>query len=375
MPQPVSNENPAPASPAPLSGAGRFSIEELTGARRSIALGGRSLPRRGVGWGVEMRKKQTWYPGAKRGTIQVLGPQYMDTHLSGAWKDRFLRGQVEASGFAEQFGGRSNVLSASHPTTAAELVAVFYSICQAGNALRVSWQNETREGILASFLPTYGVPSGNDVEWEMVFAWEGAGEPPAVVSTEEPDARAQQRQEMANVDNAAASPTTTNNATRSLVATTQRSTRTLGGGMFDALRSIPLSFPPLEPVSSLVSLTEQMRTLLEDERERLADVPRQVTTLSDRVLDLVNVESWRRSLSAAQRDLEAGCMTRASNASKKVLPGALTVVTVPGSTTLRDLSLTYYGSADDWQRIADTNGLSDSYVAAGTVLVIPPPGA
>ena len=47
-------------------------------------------------------------------------------------------------------------------------------------------------------------------------------------------------------------------------------------------------------------------------------------------------------------------------------------VVVPGDTTLRMLSLRYYGTSDSWQRIADANGLTDSLVRAGTTIYIPP---
>lgn len=352
----------------------RFTIEELTGDRRSISLGGRALPYPGVAWGATMRNKKTWYAGNPRGTLQVLGPEYDPTDLSGCWKDRF---------FAIDRAGAASVTAVGFPDleeisqqNVDKLIAAFYSILQAGNALRVQWRAEVREGILAHFVPTYGRPTGTDVEWSMSFEWIAKDEAPATAAPAEAEPRGALREELGNVDAASDSrPAQVNATTRGIVAETQFDTRSLAGQMFDAFSSMGGARGPLQPldgVAALLSLTEQMRVELDAEREQIESVPVQLTTLSDRAVDLMNVDAWRRTLDFEQGKLRDGCLRRAASAQNRVAPGSMVIVKVPGATTLRTLSLIYYGTADSWKQIADINDLTESLVPAGTTLVIPP---
>lgn len=348
--------------------AERIIITELSGSQREIQLGGRALPYRGVSWGLEMRTKLTWYPGNPRATQQVLGPQYEPTILNGGWKDRFLVNGisvVQATGFPD--------LEQS-PWSADALVAAMYSIVKAGNALRVSWRAEVRTGVMKRFTPRYGIPTGTDVEWEMEFEWQAADEAPSTAAESPADPSGALREEMNGQDAAAsARPTGVNNATRAQVAGTLRNARTFAAQMYDAFRAISLSPTAVTaPVGALLSVTELMRVELDAERSRIESVPRQVVTESDLVAELLNVEAWRRTLAFEQEVLRNGSMARAARAASALAPGTLTVITVPGETTLRRLALTYYGSSDDWEIIANANGFTDSVIAAGTVVVIPP---
>lgn len=355
-----------------MTAAERFVITELTGSQRSISLGGRALPYRGVSWGATMRSKQTWYPGNPRGTLQVLGPQYEPTIIVGCWKARYLVNGKSAIG---QVGFPDLELSPWSPDA---LVAAFYSILNAGNALRVEWRAEVREGILKRFVPTYGRPTGVDVEWEMEFEWSGANDAPAPRAAESPpDPSGELREELNDADSAAdARPQTVVPEVRTELRDLQAQYRRGAGSMFDNFRLIAASpAVPLGQISSLIATTELLREEIDHERDAIAGVPRQGITLSDRVSDLLDVERWRRTVSFEQGDLRNGCLRRAKQAKDRAIPGALTVVTVPGDTTLRRLSFTYYGTADEWQRIADVNGFVDSLVPAGTVVVIPPTGA
>lgn len=363
-----------------MPGEDRFTIEELTGSQRSISLGGRALPYRGVAWGASMRIKRTWYAGNPRGTIQVLGPEYEDTQVDGAWKDRFVGriGTVRSFGFDL---GALGVTVGSQGSTVGEiwsadaLVAAFYSILNAGNALRVSWRAEVREGVLVEFIPTYGRPTGVDVEWTMKFAWNAVDAPPATAGAAAPEPRAALRQELNDVDAASdGRPTVVNNAGRAQVSASLFNERSIAGQLFDGYASIAIASGPsalLAPVASVLSATEQMREVLDDARTEIESVPVQALTLSDRAVDLLNVDSWRRTLDYEWGLLQGGCLLRATSFQQQVAPGSLRIVTLPGATTLRTLSLTYYGTADSWEKIADVNGFTDSTVPAGTSVIIP----
>lgn len=354
---------------------GLFVIQELTGDERRLALGGRALPslvngQGTVAFGIEVKTKKTTYPGNANSTIQVLGPSFDDTVISGIWKERFLSDQIEASGFPDLTDGDGVV-------TPAQLVAAFYSLAKSGNAIRVSWGPVVREGVLKKFVDTWY--REQDVGWEATFEWNADDEPARRAAPATPEPTTELRQDMSRTDDAATSrPNTLNPSVGEQVKTTTSSRRQIAGQVFDAVRAIQNAVPgtnPVDAVASLVSSAGDMLALMNSSGAQLADVPYTQLQVSDSPLAVLSAESWRRTLVREQDRLAAHLVRRARVERARVAPSSIAIVRMREATTLRSLAIRYYGSADDWQRIADANGVNGSMVPAGTVIVIPPRGA
>lgn len=357
--------------------ATRLVIEELTGARRRIELAGRAGPTNngGASWGVEIRSKKTGYPGNPRSSIQPLGPDWLDTPLMGHWIDRYLvdgQSVVQATGFPAL--GQS-------PWRSTDLVFAFYSLAVSSNALRVSWFNEVREGILKRFVPRYGVPTGVDVEWELEFEWSGRDFDPTLrAAPAQPEPAAEMRTEMNSTDaSASRRPLVAITDTGLAVQVAQFATRMIAAACFDAFRALARGVatgqPPstlAAPVAAVVTSTGTLVTVMETEWNAVVDVPRTSITQSDQLGDLIAIEAWRRDLAYQQELLRDGSLNRARLAAQRVVPGQLTLVAVAAGASLRQIALQFFGDSDGWMRIADVNGLSGTIVPSAQTLVIPP---
>jgi len=353
--------------PEPLSLAGRFSIVELTGQLREVELLGRALPYQRVAFGGSTNHRLTFYPGNPSGTMQVLASTLEPTVIQGTWKDRFLPGQVEAVGFEG--------LSPGDTATAERVVQAFEALRRSGQRLRVQWYSVVREGILSRFTPSWIRPQ--DVEWEAEFVWfqEALSAPRAAEEVAEP--KPALRSSMDANDEAvrstrgrAALP-----AYRAALSAALRSERVQLAQVFSGLNAITLTAPGAsitEPVNLVASSASTIRSEVEGAAVLLSDLPYTEAITSDSVLGVLSIESWRRTVARTQ-DVLAAEATRVARREleRDVAPRGQTVV-VPGDATLRGLALRYYGSSDDWQRIADANGLVDSLVLAGTTVYIPP---
>lgn len=372
-----------------LSEAPIVSIAEVTGDTRVIELAGRALPYQRVGWSGTTTHKLTFYPGNPEGTMQVLGPTEEPTTMSGMWKARFLPGQVQAIGFPD--------LVPETTTTPEILVAAFESLRRAGQRLEVQWGGIVREGILSRFSATWIRPQ--DVEWEAEFTWfsYGVSAPRAAAAPQAP--RGQLRQAMdrrdaslGQVPKRTVSPDylddvrATTRESRVQLATMfsslaviaqERTANGTGPNPFDPLGSFSLGssgqVPRPDPVNALLASAESIRRNVEASVEALEDVPYTLATVSDRVADVLGVERWRRTVGLSESVLgEAARVVADAEREARLALGLAERVVMPADATLRTLALRYYGNADSWQLIADANGIVGSFVAPGTVLVIPP---
>lgn len=337
-----------------------FVIEETTGQQRMVSLAGRALPYQGVSWGGRQRTKKTWYPGNPVATMQVLGPEETTTRLSGMWKDRFI-GQT---GFVHVRGFDTVRL-------AEDLVRIFESLRRSGNELRVQWGAQVRFGVLVDFEPRYIRPE--DVEWQAEFEWLGVDSvAPRAAAAPLRDQRVRQALQDLD-DDFVFDPPTILPDYRAQVTSSLAALRVQTGIMFDRLRQAAATVSlPLDVVQGLVAAADKIRTEAEDLKGRLADQVYTYAQTTDQVSTVLACAAWRGNVSVRTGALRSTALRQAKELEARARPGALAVVVVRGDTTLRQLALVYYGSADQWQQIADVNGFDSSVVPAGTVVVIPP---
>lgn len=355
--------------PDPISVSGRFSIVELTGQLRQIDLLGRALPYQRVAFGGETKNKLTFYPGNPQGTLQVLASTLQPTVLQGMWKDRFVPGQVEAVGF--------DGLSPGDTATASLIVRAFEELRRSGQRLRVQWYDVVREGVLSRFTPTWIRPQ--DVEWEAEFTWFQENVEAPRAGDEPPDDRPALRRSMDENDRAFRDVRgrSVERSFRSAIGSFVRSERVQLAQSFAALNTISRALPGAvvdlsEPVNALAACASTIRSEVSSALVLLTDLPYTEATLVDAVLDVLGAESWRRTVGLTQDGLAVSATRVALREAERNVGALGQTVVVPGDTTLRMLSLRYYGTSDSWQRIADANGLTDSLVRAGTTIYIPP---
>jgi hypothetical protein len=152
-----------------------FTIEELTGDKRTVRLVGPSQPHSPATWGVQQSVHTHWYPGnANEACQQVLGPQDPPSDFEGSWH-RTLLGKCPAVLISK--GTETSII---YPM---DLANLFDEIVRSGKALRVTWAaldgagkshgRIVREGRLQHFDSSY--KRVDDCEWKMHFEWYGRG--------------------------------------------------------------------------------------------------------------------------------------------------------------------------------------------------------
>lgn len=346
--------------------APRFEIEEVTGSGRFIALSGRALPYQGVGWGGTLRHKKTYYPGNPVASIQLFGPEQSDTTITGMWKDRFLStSNIRTSGFPN-LTDPSNIF-------VADMVAAFKSIRNSANRLRVQWGDEVRFGYMSEFIPDYDRPQ--DVRYTVSFIWESEPEQQvATPATSEPDDVTEPF--LAAEDVASARPQSIVPSFATIARAATSAQRVNVGQVFDSVRAFQSSVSSTTEILNasrrISSAANVCRDTANDVGYQLNDGPYNYQTTSDGVLTVLGVESWRRSYNLTQNNFAVSTLRTAKTIQKQTSPTSIATVVCPEDTTLRGLSLRYYGNSDDWWLIADANGIVESVVRAGTVISIPP---
>jgi nucleoid-associated protein YgaU len=351
-----------------VSEAPRLVIEEI-GGRRSLSLGSRALPYQRINLGgVEQARKKTRYPGNATHTIQVLGPEWGGTTIQGTWKDRFLTGCVEATGFS--------YLQPGGVVRARDLVRAFVELASAGVPIRVQWGDEIRRGIIATITPTW--IRAEDCEYQIEFDWIGRDEPQVgVASGSEPTPEAQIQEAAAAVDQAAdARPAAVSGAETARQRATQRSNREAVGQVFDALRRVRSGVQIGDQIATAATAMISSAALAingnaDANFAQTSDRPYTEQTVFDDVVSVLGVEGWRRTYTRTEQRFGAVALSVAGEQVSNVAPGAINVVTIRQGQTLRDIAQQFLGSSDAWQQIADFNDLPSSTPPVGTVVIVP----
>lgn len=338
-------------------------IQELSGSERVIVLGGRALPERPLPAGGRTRHKLTWYAGNAVGTLQVLGVEDKSTTINGEWNDRFIADQVTVQGFET-------------PTLAREVVAIFENIQRSGNAIRFQWGDVVRMGILADFDPEW--QREQDVRWSMEFAWYGRDdlELPRASADEPPNSSELRNRQNESDNELAFEPSGTRPDYSSRVRTRISRVRGKVGAIFDRVRAAQSGDAiPLTAVRGALGDASGLRDAANLVSVDLLEAPLEVATASDRLLDRLRVQVWRSEQGRRVRRVLAEGQRVALELRRSTRPEPLAVVTARAGDSLRRLALRYYGSADEWQRIASANDLTDSVLTPGALIVIPPGAA
>lgn len=161
------------------------SIEELTGDKRLLVLGGSALPKQGVPFGVKQRVITKFNSGSRDAVQHVLGPTETQAQWAGVWRSTQLaRNPVRL----RQDGSDTFI------TRAVTVARVFENIVRSGQRVRVTWSqavfsqgvadgNEriVRLGLCSDFQPNF--TRMDDLEWTATWDWSGRGEAEQTVTS------------------------------------------------------------------------------------------------------------------------------------------------------------------------------------------------
>ena len=342
---------------------------------RAIVLRGRALPNSPLEISGEQRRKTTYYPGNPQATIQVLGTTFGTTTISGVWKYRFIGDPTyeayELNGFGDlSFNAAIASSEGAASRTPQQLVEAFEKLRDEGKTVLVEWNDQQRRGIISSFTARW--QRSQDVEWTCEFEWFAAGpDRPRAQNLALPDEPVVTWSSLLD-DILALEPRFLFPDVVAIV--TERIDRVRQGvsTVFDFVRFNNTQVrSPLFALQAINTANFDIRVNAEEVMSRVLDRPYTESSPRDDVIGVLAVEQYNRTVGQRSGELRAAALNAGKSINEQNAPGALQVVVVPQDTTLRKLSQVYYGTADDWQLIADINFLNESQVEAGTTLIIP----
>jgi hypothetical protein len=382
-----------------VSSATSFTIRELTGQQRTLRLAGRALPYQGVAFSGRMRAEFTWYPGNPEATVQVFGAAEDETMVNGMWKDRFLS-SVGPDGFVQQNTAIAQ-LDGVDLADVMELCKTVDDIRMNGQLLEVTWDEITRVGILIKFVQKW--IRRQDVEWEMSFGWINRGEPsvPAVFaqSADLSDVRMQLANNVSALATAAQLPSQIQVASNvaigigNSITSAQQAASNAADALAASVNAVQQSTDAATRIAGvLAGIQDTMDTL----HDTISSTPPAVGIVTPTLTPLAsvgvailsqNAPSIATPLTVAQQLQYANFMRGLNRATKKVWreaarrqqdllaslnPDIIGVFYARQDTDLRIVSTQFYGTPNEWQRIASFNNITTgSGLVAGQVVFVP----
>ena len=348
--------------------AGAFEIRELTGSQRRVVLRGRALPYQGAMWEVSQRERTKWYAGNPVATQQVLGPEEMPTTIEGQWKDKYLLNAADGTTSAVVEGFALQAL----PGTAAQLVEAFEALARSGNSVRVEWGSQVRTGLLKRFRAAYD--REEDLAWEAEFSWSSRNDEVAPRAAAPPETVF----ELVSAANAVSDIPLPEDGLldQDYLAEVLSEIATIEGQVSELLGILD-TIDQIQDAPSLI--LGRVRTAVENLRNqatvainRLAEIPGVTASTNDRASTTIEVERWRAQQTRAIFVLRRQAQKTGDAVRDQLTPEASRVVTVTQATSLLTISVQEYGTPDEWQFLADINGLDSSIAPAGFQLFVPP---
>lgn len=368
-------------------GVSSFTIREVTGEQRTLSLAGRALPYQPFTLEGKQRAEFTRYPGNPVASVQMLGSDEGNTTITGMWKDRFIKpttaeGEpVTPSGVALWNGQQVRDVRAL--VDAAELLRL------SGQLLEVQWNAIVRRGILTRFRQSW--VRFEDVNWEMDFEWISRGQPeqpitvPLPPSTEEYAAKL--RSLYTNLEETITESTAFRKA-EGFLNTINQFAEEMGRAV-EELESVAVSatnlvLTPVEAGRRLLATTNTIIANAGGIKDAVAATALdEIGYVSDEVATLTGSEdtTYGTSLEAAQyaRSVASDAASIAWYAAERAdvfrnfidEEDLLAIFVARADSDLRTISTTYYGTSDNWRRLASYNGLRSSKLIAGDVVLVP----
>jgi len=407
--------NTATPEKSPSSTPLRFDAADDSGI--FVVLEDRALPYRPISINGRQRAEFTWYPGSPNATVQMLGPEEGTISLRGFWKDRFIGQATMARAAGERqvtaaITGRSivtgnQVLNANLPqvagpiSTVADLVSVFDEFRRTGRQLKLSWDTIIRYGHITSFTQTWH--NAHDCEWELEFSVLSQEFPEApVIGFKVPVAAglaaqafkllgdiSDQVNEWINnnpvsvvLKGLGEDALTVQAFAKSIESTTQSWANSINNV---AQNAVTLIQTPNEVGLSLLSaVTGPTVTLFRTAGAVVdscivfgAQVGGIGAALQGRDQDDVafglqlGQKSYAAQIKQTIRDIETSNAVWRSQTTTAIQGPNVRIFVAWKDMDLRDVSILYYKTPDNWRALMLYNGLSDSKLVAGQVIKVP----
>lgn len=358
-------------------------FEEVDGL--TLTLNDRFLPYRPITVGGKQRAEFTWYPGSPEATVQMLGPEEDTIQLRGFWKDKFL--QIAQSVILT--AAPANAASLSFIDSVSGLVQVVDDMRRMGRQIKLSWGAMQRVGHIVSFRQTWH--NIHDCEWELDFAVLSQGETtvPAVIPTITlPDVYQVALDAAVTLQDRiieqSGLPVAVSLSEAASLALNIANLNILA--VADAMTAIVQGY-----AGSVFSVSQSARRTVSTLSGGIKNLAVSIGSVGDTALSefyswgngdedntavgqLVAAFNFKRNVTSqiqtsryAYADSRAKVAREAAGAASQVQQ-FLTVKDMD----YRDISLQFYGTSDRWLDLMRYNGATDSKLAAGTQVFIPP---
>lgn len=372
--------------------ANSFTIEEITGDKRTLVLIERALPYKGVTWVGTQRAKKQWYPGSPVATLQFLGSDEGTTSINGVWKDKFVA-QGLNSDFINDIGDvTTNTAQTPMATvnggalvTVKDLAETVDDIRRKGQLVQVTWLHLTRRGYLKTFSQKWN--HAHEVEWSIEFDW--------IAKNDESDAQIISSlpvSDLVGISNTISNNTSLLSASAVPTIPTQFS---FTQAISDKIDSIQTSTNGIASslnnyIGQVNQSTDSVRrslgylqSIISEGKEMYDNVVSQVAKtrlIGANTIPGVAAVTEGQSIAASfsQRQLSIAIKKSRRDAGraqqtllKGVNPDLIQSFYARQDQDLRDVSIQFYGTADGWRYLLQFNNLNSSKLNAGQLILVP----
>jgi hypothetical protein len=383
--------------------ASPFIIRELTGDKREFRFTGRGLPYRPFTLSGTQRHDITWYAGSPEGTIQMLGAQEDETTVNGKWKDRFLRqvedmspAEQEAAGFttvaranagvsapaAGQYGEAGAMIDGSPVNNVRELAEQIDDVRRKGQYVEVSWVNQLRQGIIASFRQSWD--TAQDLEWEIRFVWINQGIQLASIPIQDRSIDlsdsvvqfANQLDVLASLQDGSIPIDLRQTSAGQALSTINSSIDKMEQALEQLQDTIIVNTQAfLSPVATAQRAIGILTFLVEIGEDTANSIDRSLDSAILNVEGLFGAKLDQRNVLSKQkraaRRISGIAAIRKEQLEKQVRPELVRAFTSREDQDLRDVALEFYGRADEWRSLLRFNNLSTSRLSANQLIFVP----
>lgn len=412
--------------PEIVNGVSAFEIRALSSGK-ILRLQGRGLPHRPFTLETTQRAELTWLPGYAQAVMQIGGPTEEPTTINGKWSDKWLaesdQAALDLGPLGNSFAAVDNAIGAagarvglgsSNTTKTKEIIAVTWAnqriqtasaacdvvdeLVRTGALVEVVWDRVARRGIIQKFRKSW--LNSHDVEWEMEFLWTGRAEAEKPVSTPELGVgdTVSLLQQLADTLGTEALPPTfpmANDVLSDVNAGILRISATTQAISDTVVNITDLALSPISTARSLVALYSTLRGQARDLRDTLRSrmpsglrksgtgtnvqqgartgvapgqvVPEASASYTDKLVSALYVAT----VSSTLKQIESTSAVAADEHQRKLDRQVVTTVTAKAGQDLRSLSQEFYGTPNEWKRIAQANGLRSAALVAGLQISIP----
>lgn len=340
--------------------AGRQSNElPGTGLPSSVTVGAFAIPLRPWSFGGELRSVRTEYNGANRPSEQVQGPKHKPFTLTGYWKDKY-----------------------NSPGWARDEMKRFEAMCNRGNVVRISYQQESFDCLIKDW--NFDYERSYDITYTFTTSVHGrpgevdrsAQSPPTALGPTQHYNSADAVRDALESANQGAPVGAMTSGDVDIVEAHLASITTTMSVLDDTIDQRELS-PTVMPTDSFKKMATQFRTLMNNAFDLEAALRSSKASTDVGVNTAMNVlefETWTRDMRHNSRVMMGVAQDASSQLEERAEPNAIALYRPFRGESLYGISQRFYSTPHAWRLIADRNALQNFTLDGTELLVIPERG-